>query len=223
MTRGVDYSFAYDPTSNTIRLSPIAGIGTNREFQIDLANTDRTVINFNSPTPADGETLTVTDLQVPANSVDFEYDTGFVIVPANGGMDLTDAETFSISQGGGSPVVFELDNDDDDDDVNNVRVPFEDTSPEGRSGRCNCFGDIQHGAAADSDSRGARSSAHWRRRYHAALIRPLTAIDQTGEPGITTVDAIAIPIIPSNMLSDRRRHCGGDQRSGRGSNTNRTK
>ena len=70
LIRGVDYSFAYDPTSNTIRLSPIAGIWQpDREFQIDLANANRTVINFNPPTPADGDTLTVTDLQVPANSL----------------------------------------------------------------------------------------------------------------------------------------------------------
>ena len=37
LVRGVDYSFAYDTTSNTIRLSPIAGIWErDRQYEINL-------------------------------------------------------------------------------------------------------------------------------------------------------------------------------------------
>ena len=118
-----------------------------------------------------------------------------IVVPANGGMDLTDGETFVISQGGDPPVVFELDND-DDHARGNVRVPFEDTSSRNDVADAIALAIFTTTLPLTPTPVG-QGRVHIGGDDETVLVTTNTAISQTGVPGITTPNAIAIPIVPS--------------------------
>ncbi|MCU0960896.1 MAG: dockerin type I domain-containing protein [Pirellulaceae bacterium] len=195
MVRGVDYSFAYDATSNTIRLSPIAGIWEkDRTYEIDLANSVRAVASFLTTTPADGTLLTIVDRSSPAKTAKFEYETGFILlVPANGGAALVDGETFTLAQGSVSKV-FELDSN-NTVASGNVRVAFTATSTQN---------DIANAIVAAITSSGlpltprnvGQGRVHIGGNANTTLNTTATTLTQTGTPGTADPEAVAIAIIP---------------------------
>ncbi len=100
LEEGVDYLFGYDATSGIIRLTPLAGIWEpDYTYEIQLLNIDTLVITApGGQSIIDGTPFMVTDDQ--GSSVTFEFDSGYGLqVPANGGADFVDGETFSITQG----------------------------------------------------------------------------------------------------------------------------
>ncbi len=119
---GIDYSFSYNETNDTIRLTPLSGIWTpDRIYTIDLANLDywkldaEAGININ-----DGDTFLVRDLN--GTNADFEFERGYSLqvpptlqiqipVEAGGLGGIVDGEFFSIKQGNIAPIQFEFDRD----------------------------------------------------------------------------------------------------------------
>jgi hypothetical protein len=201
LVAGVDFSFAYDPTSNTIRLAPIAGIWpSNRQFDIDLANRDRTNLSFVDSTPVDGATLVITDAQSPANIEEFEYDTGFILtVPSAGGAVIMDTETFSITHDD-ETFVFEFDSDNDYDDVNNVQVPFTDTM--NRSAVADAMvAAIESTTLTLTPLNVGSGRVHIGGDSTTLLDTSNTIVSQTGQPGIGSATATAIAVVPG-MASD---------------------
>ncbi|MHB8954104.1 MAG: dockerin type I domain-containing protein [Pirellulaceae bacterium] len=196
LVRGVDYSFAYDSTSNTIRLSPIAGIWEkDRLYEIDLVNATRTAVNFLTSTPADEDAFTLVDTSTPtAKSVKFEYDTGYVIlVPATGGAALTDGETFSIRQGS-TTKNFEFDSN------NNVaagrtRVSFTATSSQEDIANAIALAIVSSGLTLTPKNVG-QGRVHIGGNASTTLDTSTTALDQAGKPGTLDTTAIAIVIVP---------------------------
>ena len=97
----------------------------------------------------------------PANMAEFEYDTGFVlIVPLNGGADLADGETFTLTQDS-ETAIFEFDN----DGIvirTNVRVPFHGHHARDRGGQRDRGGDRFDVARPDAVECRRGPSAHRR-------------------------------------------------------------
>lgn len=119
LTRGIDYTFTYDPTSDLIQLTPLSGIWeSDATYVITLNNRDRYVISAVSGTSvADGDQFTVVDKR--GGEVVFEYESGYTLsvlptlslqVPLQGANlgGVGDGNTFEIVNGTAS-VVFELD------------------------------------------------------------------------------------------------------------------
>jgi len=102
LQEGIDYTYRYDTTSNTIRLTPLAGLWPDdKVYVIKLNNRDRYVLNAPSGDQAtDGDMFTITNDQGAAAT--FEYDSGFNIqvpqslaiqVPTSG---IGDGQRFTI-------------------------------------------------------------------------------------------------------------------------------
>ncbi|EMI54063.1 peptidase domain protein [Rhodopirellula sallentina SM41] len=122
LEEGVDYTFSYDETSNTITLIPLAGVWRDdRSYRIALNNRDRTVLIAPDPSEVtDGDQIRITDSD--GGTVVFEFDSGYqlflpetptLVVPSIGteAGGLGDGDIFLISDGTNDPVVFEFDND----------------------------------------------------------------------------------------------------------------
>jgi hypothetical protein len=128
-----DYSFRFDPISNTMHLIPISGIWRDDAvYEIVLNNRDRYVINApRGDQVEDGETFQITDGL--GTTVTFEFDTGFyfdiprslsIQVPQTG---ITDGQRFQIRDATAAlnePVTFEIvfDGRSPDDDNQPVQV-----------------------------------------------------------------------------------------------------
>ena len=193
LVRGVDYSFAYDTTSNTIRLSPIAGIWEkNRQYEIDLVNSTRTVVSFLTSTPDDEAAFTIVDKSTPtAKSVKFEYDTGYVIVvPPTGGAALTDGATFSIKQGAVTKL-FEFDSN-NKLTSSGVRVPFTATSSQEDVANAIALAIVSSGLPIVPTNAG-QGRVHIGGNANTTLTTAGSGLSQTGQPG--TVDTKAVPIV----------------------------
>jgi hypothetical protein len=194
LVEGVDYSFAYDSTSNTIRLTPIAGIWqSNRIFEINLTNEARTVVSFRSSTPADETLFTITDLETPANSVDFEFDSGYtLIVPPGGGADIVDGDIFRITHDG-ETVIFEFDN---DDDVVTDRVPVPFTAGSISSDVAVAIVNAINSTDLDlSPVKVGQDRVHLGGTAATSLDTAASALTQTGQPGVANSGAIPITIV----------------------------
>ncbi|MCM2374200.1 dockerin type I domain-containing protein [Aporhodopirellula aestuarii] len=122
LEEGIDYTFRYDETSNTITLIPLAGVWRDdRSYRIALNNRDRTVLIAPDPSEVtDGDQIRITDSD--GGTVVFEFDSGYqlflpetptLIVPTVGTEvgGLSDGDIFLISDGINDAVVFEFDND----------------------------------------------------------------------------------------------------------------
>ncbi len=122
LEEGIDYTFRYDETSNTITLIPLAGVWRDdRSYRIALNNRDRTVLIAPDPSEVtDGDQIRITDSD--GGTVVFEFDSGYqlflpesptLVVPSIGteAGGLGDGDIFLISDGTNDPVVFEFDND----------------------------------------------------------------------------------------------------------------
>ena len=119
LREGIDYTFRYDTTSNTIRISPLAGIWPNdKVYVIKVNNRDRFVIDASDGRSiADGETFTITNAS--GDTATYEYESGYVLrvsptlalnVPAQGAAagGIADGQRFTIDDGK-NIVVFEFD------------------------------------------------------------------------------------------------------------------
>ncbi|MBT7256111.1 MAG: tandem-95 repeat protein [Planctomycetaceae bacterium] len=119
---GIDYSFSYNESNDTIILTPLSGIWTpNRIYTIELANLDYWKLDANAGVNInDGDKFLVRDL-VGTNAI-FEFERGYSILvpqtlqiqipPEAGGLGgVVDGEFFSIRQGNIAPVQFEFDRD----------------------------------------------------------------------------------------------------------------
>ena len=129
----VDYSFSYNRTSDTIRLTPLSGIWTpDSIYVITLNNTDRFVITSPSGDEVDdGDLFTIEDFSTTTTR--FEFESGYSVqvpqtlqveVPEAGGRlgGIRDGETFVVSNGSNT-VTFEFDKDDVFSGAN-FRIPF---------------------------------------------------------------------------------------------------
>ena len=129
---GIDYSFSYNETSDTVRLTPLSGIWTpDRIYTIELANTDHwKLVSESGVNINDGDIFKILDLD--GNEADFEFERGYSLsVPqtlelqipeeAGGLGGIVDGEVFSLRIGTNAPVVFEFDR---DADVTAGRTPI---------------------------------------------------------------------------------------------------
>ncbi|MFV2069764.1 MAG: vWA domain-containing protein, partial [Pirellulales bacterium] len=108
---GLDYTFSYDPTNKTIRLTPLAGIWEPEStYQLRfLANNTFLIVAPSTGAVADGDTFTIRDEM--GSVATFEYETGYTLqVPETGAGPggIADGERFSIT-GQSQTVTFEFD------------------------------------------------------------------------------------------------------------------
>ena len=118
----VDYTFQYNATTNTIRLTPLAGAWDNATtYVITLPNEDRFVVEMpDGSQVSDSETFVITDLS--GGTVTFEFESGFslfvpatltIYVPAagKGPGGVQDGQRFTVRTGPVGPTyTFEYDN-----------------------------------------------------------------------------------------------------------------
>jgi hypothetical protein len=119
LREGFDYTFRYDPITDKIILTPLAGIWPDgRVYEIRLNNRDRFVIDApNGGSIIDGATFTVTDRT--GAKINFEFDSGYrlqvpqtlnLLVPVAGAGTggISDGQKFTVNDGKRS-VTFEFD------------------------------------------------------------------------------------------------------------------
>lgn len=118
LEEGIDYTYRYDATRNTIRLSPTSGVWEDgKVYIIRLNNRDRYVISA----PDGAQALDAGSFRITGDdgvSITFEYDNGFTLqvpnslalqVPLSG---VADGQRFVVRNAGSPsnlPVTFELD------------------------------------------------------------------------------------------------------------------
>ncbi|MFV1964650.1 MAG: GEVED domain-containing protein, partial [Pirellulaceae bacterium] len=133
----VDYSFSYNRTSDTVRLTPLSGIWTpDSIYVISLNNVDRFVMTAPAGDQiSDGDQFSIEDLNPRTDR--FEFESGYSIqvpattalaVPEAGGRlgGIRDGETFTVSYDDGTiqrSVTFEFDKD-GNFNGGNFRIPF---------------------------------------------------------------------------------------------------
>lgn len=112
LVEGVDYRFGYNPSTNTIRLTPLAGVfRTDSVYVIRLLDSGDAVLRGNgAAATTDGSVFRVTDQSGATTS--FEYETGIqATVPQTLPEVIgTDGATFSVTDGA-LRLTFELDDD----------------------------------------------------------------------------------------------------------------
>ena len=122
LVEGVDYRFGYNPSTNVIRLSPIAGVWEpNSTYVIRMVDASDAIIAAAEGTEyADGGMLNVID--ATGETATFEYETGIVLTLGPGLVtgDNADGITLTVFDGN-NEATFELDND-GVTDPNNVTV-----------------------------------------------------------------------------------------------------
>ncbi len=122
LTEGIDYTFSYDTTKDTVTLRPLAGIWrSDRSYRVVLNNRDRIVgVAPAAGQISDGDTFAVLDNN--GGRVTFEYDSGFQLlapealqftVPSvgTGAGGIADGDLFSLIGVDGLPVLFEFNRD----------------------------------------------------------------------------------------------------------------
>ena len=135
---GIDYSFSYNSTSDTIVLTPLSGIWQqDRVYTVEINNTDHfRVVNKSGPDLVDGYAFVVLDRT--GRSETFEIDSGYtlsvpqtltLVVPEAGGSlgGIADGASFTVRRSiPGTPVktaVFEFDSNGVWTDNNLDRIP----------------------------------------------------------------------------------------------------
>ncbi|TWU59484.1 hypothetical protein Poly51_22720 [Rubripirellula tenax] len=124
LIEGIDYRFGYNPTTNVIRLTPIAGVwNENSTYVIRMIDaTDAIVSASNGVSYTDGGVLNIRDLDGATTS--FEYETGITLRVPAGIIDGNTGEGVEIEVFDGvNTIIFELDNDGLTDSLN-VAVPI---------------------------------------------------------------------------------------------------
>ena len=124
---GVDYRFGYHPSTNVIRLTPIAGVWEPAStYVIRMIDATDAIVSANEGvTYSDGERLNIMDLE--GNTTTFEYETGLTldINPLLIDLGLADGLTIAVFDGS-STVTFELDDNDVSDELNTT-IPIPST------------------------------------------------------------------------------------------------
>ncbi len=112
LVEGTDYRFGYNPSTNVIRLTPIAGVWeADKTYVIRLLDdSDAVVSAANGVTYIDGTELQILDSS--GESTTFEYETGIVLSLAGNlaGSDAADGVSIDVFDGASSQT-FELDTD----------------------------------------------------------------------------------------------------------------
>ena len=112
LVEGVDYRFGYNPSTNVIRLTPIAGVWEeNSTYVIRMIDaTDAIVAATEGNTYTDADILNLRDLQ--GNTLRFEYETGITLNINAGTLQggTADGQTFDVFDGT-RLITFEFDND----------------------------------------------------------------------------------------------------------------
>jgi VCBS repeat-containing protein len=119
LREGFDYTFRYDPITDKIILTPLAGIWPDgRVYEIRLNNRDRFVVDApNGGSILDGANFTITDRT--GAKINFEFDSGYrlqvpqtlnLLVPVAGAGTggVSDGQKFTVNDGKRS-VTFEFD------------------------------------------------------------------------------------------------------------------
>jgi VCBS repeat-containing protein len=109
LIEGVDYTFGYNAGSNTILLTPLAGLWRRDSvYEIMLINKPTARVSLrNGSEVVDGDNLTVTLADGSSRTIEFE--SGFVIdVPQAVTPQLADTQTITFQRAGGAAQVFEL-------------------------------------------------------------------------------------------------------------------
>lgn len=109
LVEGTDYRFAYNPSTNIIRLTPIAGVWEdNSTYLIRMIDSSDAIIQAaDGVVYPDGERVTVIDEL--NDSTTFEYDSG-IIIDLLAGLTATTADGLAIEVYDGSVTrLFELD------------------------------------------------------------------------------------------------------------------
>jgi hypothetical protein len=122
---GLDYRFGYHPSTNVIRLTPIAGVWESAStYVIRMIDSTDAIVSANKGiTYRDGDRLNIIDSE--GNTSTFEYETGLTlsINPLLIDLGLSDGLTIAVFDGV-STVTFELDDDDVSDELNTaIPVP----------------------------------------------------------------------------------------------------
>ncbi|MGI9471458.1 MAG: GEVED domain-containing protein [Rubripirellula sp.] len=125
LIEGVDYRFSYHPSTNVIRLTPIAGVWeTNSTYVIRMIDSSDAIVQAtDGASYVDGGVLNVIDGEGETTS--FEYETGITVSISDLLIELgiADGVTLEIFDGF-STVIFELDDDQSFDPLNvQVQVP----------------------------------------------------------------------------------------------------
>ncbi|MEO8493871.1 MAG: tandem-95 repeat protein, partial [Planctomycetota bacterium] len=123
LREGIDYSFRFNQTSNTIILVPLAGIWPDdKVYQISVNNRDRFVIDAQDGLSlVDGDSFTVTNGKGDTGT--YEFESGYSLIVSStlglqvplfgiGPGGISDGQRFSIDEGSrppSGPVVFEFD------------------------------------------------------------------------------------------------------------------
>ncbi|MEM9645151.1 MAG: GEVED domain-containing protein, partial [Planctomycetota bacterium] len=114
----VDFTFGYSDNSNTIRLTPLAGLWRpDAVYEITLNNLQRIAYNATSgDTFEDGDQLTLTDSMGGENV--FEFESGFTVsVPKTTSLEIqetnagfVDRDVLTITSPDGNSLTLEIDN-----------------------------------------------------------------------------------------------------------------
>jgi hypothetical protein len=127
LVEGRDYRFAYNSTSNIVRLTPLAGMWESESvYQIRFINTNESLILFANPRDTvDGTTYTILDSS--GRSSYFELDTGIKLrIPQSAtgfSHNIVDGTVFRVDDGF-RRVTFEFDNNQITSPTSGQIIPF---------------------------------------------------------------------------------------------------
>ncbi len=123
LVQGRDYRFGYNPSTNVIRLTPLAGVfRTDAVYVIRMLDaTDSVIQALDGGTTVDGGIFNIVDRT--GQSTAFEYETGITLTVTQTLTDVvgTDGATFSVTDGS-SLFTFELD-EDQSSTPGNIAIP----------------------------------------------------------------------------------------------------
>ncbi|MGB7327296.1 MAG: GEVED domain-containing protein [Rubripirellula sp.] len=124
LIEGIDYRFGYNPSTNVIRLTPIAGVWEpNSTYVIRMIDSSDAIVAASAGASyIDGGVLSIRDLN--GTTTNFEYETGITLTVPDGTIEADRGEGIQIAVFDGvNTITFELDNDQLFDSLN-VQVPI---------------------------------------------------------------------------------------------------
>jgi hypothetical protein len=208
LVEGVDYSFTFDPTNNTIRLTPTAGLWSlDTNYLVELINGERHVITAEDGEDIiEGNTFTVFDNE--GNSAVFEFDTNYIMqVPLAGGGagGVTDGETFTVTLGANDPVVFEFDSN-QASDKDSFAIAFGDATSVVPSTQQDLVNAIMQALGGAGVVLTPTDLGDGRIHLGATVSHVVDATDSSiglsGAPGAQTVGALPIPVLPTDSSDE---------------------
>ncbi|MFT5523674.1 MAG: hypothetical protein ACI9HK_001622, partial [Pirellulaceae bacterium] len=203
LEEGIDYFFAFDPTNNTIILTPTAGLWSlDTNYLVELVNGERHIITADEGADVvEGSSFTVFDNN--GDSVVFEFDTNYIMqVPVAGGSTggVADGDSFSVTLGTNDPIVFEFDtNRSWDKDA--FAISFADSGsvvPSTQQDLVNAIIQALNGSGLGlTPTDLGDGQIHLGASVSHVVDTSGGPIGLTGAPGAQTAGAIAIPVLPN--------------------------